>query len=166
MTPQSSAAQCDRVARELERLGFRDDPFDPAPLLRSFEGGYVRFHNTKARRLLRAREDFPAIDAMLDADASDRDVRNALSDRVHGLGMKEASHFLRNIGRTHVTIIDRHILRNLVRLGVIDHAAHPASKRQYLEIEALFDEVARDMNIPVDAFDLLLWRRETGFILR
>ena len=38
-----------------------------------------------------------------------------------GLGYKEASHFLRNIGLSEdIPILDRHILKNLVLLGAID----------------------------------------------
>lgn len=166
MTPQSSAVQCDKVSRELERRGFRDAPFDPTALLRGFEGGYVRFHNVKARRLLRARDDFAQILALLQSEASDREVRNLLARQVHGIGMKEASHFLRNIGRTQVAIIDRHILRNLVRLGVLENDTPPSSPQRYLAVETLFDDVATGLGMAIDELDLLLWRRETGFILK
>lgn len=166
MTPQSSALQCDKVCRELEHRNFFAQPFDPTSLLRSFDGGYVRFHNVKARRLLRARDEHPQVLATVLSEASDREVRNTLAREVHGIGMKEASHFLRNIGRTQVTIIDRHILRNMVRLGAIDNDTPPSSPRRYLALEQLFDGIAEELAMPVDELDLLLWRRETGFILK
>lgn len=166
MTPQSSAVQCDKVSRELERREFQTRPFDPTDLLRHCDGGYVRFHNVKARRLLRARDEFPTIMALLQSEDSDREVRNQLARQVHGIGMKEASHFLRNIGRTQVAIIDRHILRNLVRLGVLENDTPPSSPQRYLAVEALVDDVASELGMAVDELDLLLWRRETGFILK
>lgn len=166
MTPQSSAAQCAKVADELERRRFREQPFDPEPLLRSHDGGYVRFHHTKALRLLALRENFRAIAALLAGDAHEKQIRDALVKSVNGLGYKEASHFLRNIGRTRLTIIDRHIIRNLLRLGVLDEWPASISPRRYLEIEAQFEALADSLGIPADEFDLVLWGRETGFILK
>lgn len=166
MTPQSSALQCNAVAIELERREFRDHPFDPTPLLRSWEGGYVRFHNTKAARLLEARVSFPSIAGFLSGDMEDKELRQLLVDGIRGIGLKEASHFLRNIGRTRVTIVDRHILRNLLRLGILAVWPKSISPRRYLEIEAAFEHLAETLGIPVDELDLLLWSRETGFLLK
>lgn len=166
MTPQSSALQCSSVAAELERRGFRETPFDPAPLLRSWQDGYVRFHNTKARRLLEAREGFASIEEMLDADMEDKPLRNQLATAVRGIGMKEASHFLRNIGRTQLSIVDRHIIRNLLRIGVLEEWPRSISFRRYLDIERRFEDLAFAAGIPADELDLLLWQRETGFVLK
>lgn len=166
LTPQSSARQCYLVAAELERRTFFETPFDAAPLLRSHEGGYVRFHNTKAERLLEAREAWPRIEERLLAPAEDKVLRSVLADTVKGLGYKEASHFLRNIGRTHVTIVDRHIIRNMVRLEILPDWPPSISRRRYLEIEALFEDLASALDIPGDELDLLLWRRETGIVLK
>lgn len=166
LTPQSSARQCYLVVEELERRKFFDTPFDPTPLLRSHEGGYVRFHNTKAERLLHARESWSRIEQRLHEHDDDKVLRNRLAETVKGLGYKEASHFLRNIGRTNLTIVDRHILRNLVRLGVLPEWPSSISHRRYLEIEAHFEDLASSLGIPGDELDLLLWRRETGFILK
>jgi N-glycosylase/DNA lyase len=166
MTPQSSAAQCDKVARELERLNFRAAIFDPAPLLRSHEGGYVRFHHTKARRLEMLKLRFDDVDRLLIADVPTKECRSALVQLVSGLGLKEASHFLRNIGRTDVTIIDRHIIRNLIRLHLLEEWPSSVSPKKYLALETRFESLAEDLGIPADELDLLLWSRETGFILK
>lgn len=166
MTPQSSALQCAAVAAELEHRHFRDVAFDPAPLLRSWRNGYVRFHNTKARRLLALRARFEEVAAMMASDMEDKLLRNTLARTVDGLGMKEASHFLRNVGRTRVAIVDRHIIRNLIRSGVLDGEPAGISVRRYLDIERRFEDLADAMDIPADELDLLLWRRETGFVLK
>ncbi|MBL0176755.1 MAG: DNA lyase [Ignavibacteria bacterium] len=166
MTPQSSAAQCALVAAELERRRFQRAPFDPEQLLRAFEGGYVRFHRTKARRLLAARESFPDVADLLTSDEHEKDIREALVARINGLGYKEASHFLRNIGKTRVTIIDRHIIRNFIRLDLLDAWPASISRARYLALEALFEDTAAALGMPPDELDLLLWSRETGFILK
>jgi len=166
LTPQSSAVQCDKVIRELERLDFRHMAIDPEPILRSHQGGYVRFHRTKAKRLTMLKDCFPDVRALLDAGLETVQLRTQLVAIVHGLGMKEASHFLRNTGHTGITIIDRHIIRNLVRMGFLaEWPAHISTKR-YLEIEETFRDAARELDIPPDELDLLLWSRETGFILK
>lgn len=166
LTPQSSARQCFLVAEELERRDFLAEAFDPTPVLRSFQNGYVRFHNTKARRLLLAREQWQEIAVLLHADAHDRELRNILAERVNGLGYKEASHFLRNIGHTDVCIVDRHIIRNLVRLELLPAWPSSISRTRYLDIEDIFEDLARTIGIPLDELDLLLWRRETGILLK
>jgi N-glycosylase/DNA lyase len=166
MTPQSSAAQCFAVAAELERRNFKENFFDPEALLRSFNGGYVRFHKTKTQRLLALRRSFDGIRELLEKTAHEKEIRDSLVAAVSGLGYKEASHFLRNIGRTRVTIIDRHIIRNLLRIGLLDSWPDSISKKRYLELESMFERLATSLRIPPDELDLLLWSRETGVILK
>jgi N-glycosylase/DNA lyase len=166
MTPQSSAAQCALVAEELERRNFLDVEFDPTPLLRGHAGGYVRFHNTKARRLLDLRHRGGEILRLFDQDYTDKELRDVIADSVDGLGMKEASHFLRNVGRGGVTIVDRHIIRNLIRLGILEAWPANISRKTYREIEQRFENLAAMLGIPHEELDLLLWQRETGFILK
>ena len=49
-------------------------------------------------------------------------LRNFIAENVKGYGLKEASHFLRNIGKSdnQIAILDRHILRNLKALDIIE----------------------------------------------
>ncbi len=166
MTPQSSAAQCALVAEELERRNFLLTEFDPTSLLRSFQGGYVRFHNTKARRLVALRHREHDLRDLLSRKISDKELRDVLATEIDGLGMKEASHFLRNIGKTDLTIVDRHILRNMIRLGALDSWPSSIPRRRYLEIERKFEDLSHELGIPPDELDLLLWQRETGFLLK
>ncbi len=166
LTPQSSARQCFLVAKELERRRFLIKAFDAVPLLRSFNDGYVRFHNTKARRLHAAREQWNDIMQLLATEQHDRALRDTLAENVNGLGYKEASHFLRNIGRTDVCIVDRHIIRNLVRFELLPEWPTSISRKRYLEIESIFEDLSRTLSIPLDELDLLLWRRETGILLK
>jgi N-glycosylase/DNA lyase len=126
----------------------------------------VRFHNVKARRLLLVHERAEELRELLGARMPDKELRDILAGTVDGLGMKEASHVLRNIGRTGVTIVDRHILRNMIRLGMLPSWPASISRGRYLDIEQRFEDLAQQIGIPHDELDLLLWRRETGFILK
>ena len=90
----------------------------------------------------------------------------ATNKGIKGLGYKEASHFLRNIGFKGYAILDRHILRSLYEFGVIDNPKPPTSRKRYLEIEAKMKEFAKEIDIDFDDLDLLLWSNKTGEILK
>ena len=85
---------------------------------------------------------------------------------IKGLGYKEASHFLRNIGLSGYAILDKHILRSLAELGVIDSPRPPVTRARYLETEDRFRRFARDARIDFVELDLVLWSMKTGEILK
>ena len=98
-----------------------------------------------------------------------RDARRdffAKNKGVKGLGYKEASHFLRNIGFPGYAILDKHILNSLREMGVISGRMRPASRAGYLAIEKDLERFAREIGIDMDHLDLLLWSRKTGEILK
>jgi len=86
--------------------------------------------------------------------------------QIKGLGYKEASHFLRNIGVRGHAILDKHVVRCLVELKVIDTAKPPANRAKYLKIEQEFRSFARKIRIDFDELDLVLWSMKTGEILK
>ena len=88
------------------------------------------------------------------------------SEDIMGLGYKEASHFLRNIGFRGYAILDKHILRSLYELGVLDSPKPPTTKNRYLRTENKFKEFANLLEIQLDDLDLLLWSEKTGEILK
>jgi N-glycosylase/DNA lyase len=90
----------------------------------------------------------------------------ATNKGIKGLGYKEGSHFLRNIGFKGYAILDRHILRSLYEFGVIDSPKPPTSRKRYLETEAKMKEFAKEIDIDFDDLDLLLWSNKTGEILK
>jgi N-glycosylase/DNA lyase len=152
------------IAR-LRKAGFPASDMDPAETLNS-RTHYVRFHNTKTRRLKEAKERFPDILAALRSGATPAEMRIWLVQNVKGLGWKESSHFLRNIGHRDLAILDRHILRNLKRHGVIRTIPGALTPARYAEIERRFLRFAEALGIPMDELDLLFWSRETGQILK
>jgi len=171
LTPQSSAAHAEHAVHQLRERGFRETGFDPTPVLRRSDT-YIRFHNTKARRLLDVRAQFADITLAVDAarerratsQADNRLLRQWLVTTVRGLGMKEASHFLRNVGFRDLAILDRHILRNLRHHGVLRSVPATLTTKRYLRIEDQFRLFAEQIGIPMDELDLLFWSRETGEI--
>ncbi len=138
----------------------------------SFLRHRTRFHNHKAAFIVRARERFSTggdgrLSATLGSFASSKDARAWLVREVDGLGLKEASHFLRNTGRGEdLAILDRHILRNLIRHRVIRTMPPTLTAKRYLEIESRMERFSRDVDIPMAALDLVFWSRETGEIFK
>ncbi len=59
----------------------------------------------------------------------------ALNKDIKGLGLTQASHFLRNIGIKGYAILDRNVVSSLYDLGVLDSPKPPATKKKYLEAE-------------------------------
>jgi N-glycosylase/DNA lyase len=91
----------------------------------------------------------------------------AQEKQVKGLGYKEASHFLRNVGVKGHAILDKHVLRCLAEIGVIDSAKSPPStRRKYLEVEQQLIRFARDIKVDFDELDLVLWSMKTGEVLK
>ena len=129
----------------------------------------VRFNQRKAEYICLARLMFceRSLRATLAGFASPQAAREWLVENVKGLGYKEASHFLRNIGLGEdLAILDRHILKNLVLLGVIDEVPSSPTKRIYLEIEKKMAAFSKKAGIPMGQLDLLLWYKEAGEVFK
>ncbi len=86
--------------------------------------------------------------------------------RIKGLGYKEASHYLRNIGFKGYAILDKHILRSLAELGYIADPTPPSTRTKYLATENKLKELAANLKIDFDEMDLVLWSLKTGEILK
>ncbi|HZH31591.1 MAG TPA: N-glycosylase/DNA lyase [Pyrinomonadaceae bacterium] len=86
--------------------------------------------------------------------------------RIKGLGYKEASHYLRNVGFRGYAILDKHILRSLAELDVIESPTPPTTRARYLVIEEALQRFAASLRIDFDELDLVLWSMKTGEILK
>ncbi len=104
--------------------------------------------------------------ARLDGFSDTLARRDWLARNIKGLGYKEASHFLRNIGFRGYAILDKHILRSLAELGVIATPAPPTTRARYLATEDALRRFARKARIDFDELDLVLWSMKTGEILK
>ena len=179
LTPQSRAAHAGLVVAALKEQRFFEDGGDMLHLLRNKET-YIRFHNVKHRRLHAVRERWSEIERLLESGrtgipglvstgieaASSLALRDTLVRVVGGFGMKEASHFLRNIGFRGLAILDRHLLTNLVRCGVYAEVPLVSTPARYRLVEQAFLKFADDAQIDLDELDLLFWSAQTGIILK
>jgi len=172
LTPASRARSAWAAVEMLRKAGFLD-PSQPCPVERIADVlKVVRFRNAKALRVCKALQFFSDGNHFSVRDKIARfpgpyEKREWLVHTVNGFGYKEASHFLRNIGFSgDIAILDRHILRNLARAGIIEGCSMSLDKKRYLTIEKKMVDFSSEMNIPVDHLDFVLWYRETGDIFK
>lgn len=168
LTPQTKARAADSALRELCSKGLllRGRSWEIEPILRKHG---VRFPKVKAERIVEARRHLSTsfLAKLLElAEKDPAEARELLVKNVRGLGYKEASHFLRNIGFSGLAILDRHILRTLHELGALKSIPKTLSKKRYLEIEKTFREAAETLGIPIDSLDLLMWARKRGEVFK
>ncbi len=165
MTPQSKAENAQIVQDLLEEIDFRNSNINPVDILFD-KSHYIRFHNQKAKRLIWARENFNKIEQIINSEINNYDKRNLLADSVNGIGLKEAGHFLRNIGFKNLAILDRHILNSLNQCGLFEELPNISNKKIYWNTEQQFLEFAEKINIPIDELDLLFFSYQNGKILK
>jgi len=169
-TPQSRAVNCwDSVSILIKNnLLFNGN----GKQIEKFLTG-VRFPKNKAKYIVKARKFFTENEKLKIKEkiSSFNDVfklREWLVENVRGIGIKEASHFIRNIdfGSEQLAILDRHILKNLKGLGVIREIPKVLTKKIYLEIENKMREFSEKMKISMYELDIVLWSKETGKIFK
>ncbi len=85
---------------------------------------------------------------------------------IKGLGYKEASHFLRNVGLKGYAILDKHVLKCLTELKIIDTPKPPNTRSKYLRVEDKLRDLTERTKIDFDEMDLVLWSMKTGQILK
>ncbi|MEK6818981.1 MAG: DNA lyase [Nanoarchaeota archaeon] len=161
LTPQSNAQRCWGAVLEIKKL--KEVNFENVlEILKT----RTRFHNTKTKRILEGKEKWVEVVEKLDSKLI-VELRNWLADNVNGYGLKESGHFLRNIGKSNnqIAILDRHILKNLKESGVIDEEKIK-NRKDYFDKEKKFLEFSKNLGIPADELDLLLWSKENGEIFK
>ncbi len=124
-----------------------------------------RFPNARAGFIVEARKYKDNIKSILNSFSNRREARQWLVNNVKGLGMKEASHFLRNIGYKDIAIIDFHIVDLLEREGLIEKPKTLSAKK-YLETENLLEKISKKTGLNLGELDLYLWYKETGKVLK
>lgn len=134
-----------KLATKLKRLGYR-------------------FPNARAKYIANARKERKLIEKCT-LNKNSRQVREILVKNIKGLGYKESSHFLRNIGFDGLAIIDFHIIDLLVKNKLIERPK-TLNKEKYLKIEKELEKISRKTKLTLAKLDLYLWFIETGRILK
>lgn len=121
----------------------------------------MRFRAVKSARLNKAKAGFEPILRLIRLRIDPTLARKWLVKNVEGLGMKTASHFLRNGGRVkELAIVDTHILKFLkIEGGVKDH-------HHYSKIEGEFRKIADNLGVSMFDLDAVVWSWYSGIPLR
>lgn len=168
LTPQSRARSCWAA---VEKLSSKDMLRCPAGERLQAELKGVRFSRRKAEYICMARELLTVNGSLSVRSHMDPQnpfhTREWLVEKVKGIGYKEASHFLRNIGLGRdLAILDRHILKSLARYGVISDIPKSLSRSRYLKIEAAMSDFSRCIDIPMSHLDMILWYMGAGEVFK
>jgi len=124
-----------------------------------------RFARERAIYIVEARQFLGKLNEIIRSERSPEEIREWLAKNIKGIGFKEASHFLRNIGFKNLAIIDRHIL-NFLRENGLTKAKSSLTKKEYLRIESILKELAQKLGLNLAELDLLIWYMRTGEILK
>lgn len=163
LTANSTARLGMKIQRELGSGGFLTLPIEE--LRHRLKAAGHRFPNTRACFIVEARK-FRDIKGITERFTDARQARGWLAENVKGVGYKESSHFLRNVGFSDVAILDRHVLSVLHEHGLIDGLPRSLARGRYLEIERKLEELARKLGLTLGELDLYLWYSKTGEVLK
>jgi N-glycosylase/DNA lyase len=166
LTANSKASTAIKIHQELCPDGFCDASL--GKVRQTIMKHKHRFHNNKAKFIVAAR---PHLDIKskvmgLVREKGQKEAREWLVKNIKGIGYKEASHFLRNVGYFDLAILDRHILNLMVEDGILKEKPRSLPKKVYLEIEKKFEGLAKDHGMSCAELDLYLWSIKTGIVLR
>ncbi len=171
LTPQSKAKTCWNAVINLVKKGLLLNG-NEEEMVKELKG--IRFRYKKARYIVAARNKFMRNNKLVIKEIIGKlrkkfnliELREWLVKNIKGIGYKEASHFLRNIGMGgNFAILDRHILKNLKLLGIIKNIPI-ITRKKYIEIENKLRKFSQEIKIPLNHLDLLLWYKETGEIFK
>ena len=162
LTANSKAETALNIEEELKGKGFHS--YSQSEIKRCIRRNKHRFHNNKSKFIVEARE-HKDIKGII-TEKNQIEARNWLVNNIKGIGYKEASHFLRNVGYNNVAILDRHILNLMVENDIIKEKPNTLNKNNYQEIEKKLGKLAKFVDMSHAELDLYLWFLKTRKILK
>jgi N-glycosylase/DNA lyase len=169
LTANSSAEMGLKVQHALGGKGRGFEKLDEKKLSRELRKLGYRFYNVRAHYIAEARKHRPDVWKLVRRvrnETEERKAREWLVEHVKGLGYKEASHFLRNLGFVNLAILDRHIIRTLHEKGLIPELQGTLNRKRYLEYETKLEAVCIRTGLPQGELDFYLWYLQTNKILK
>jgi N-glycosylase/DNA lyase len=164
LTANCAADKCMAIQKSLGGRGGFLTLSEQKLAARLRELGY-RFPNVRAKYISEARKHKDHLKETIESFEKESDLREWLVKNVKGLGYKESSHFLRNIGFKDFAILDFHIIDVLEEHNMIDRPKTLTPKK-YIEIEGELKKIGKKLGLNMAELDLYLWRMETGKVLK
>ncbi len=161
LTANFNAEKSIKIQNEIGECFSNDSEEDLAKKLQ--ELGH-RFPNMRASYISESRNCKDMLKRVVESHKND-ELREWLVKNVKGIGYKETSHFLRNIGFDDFAIIDFHIIDILAKYDLIEKPK-ALTRKKYLEIEKILKKIAEKSGLNLAELDLYLWYMETGKILK
>ncbi|MBW2985395.1 N-glycosylase/DNA lyase [Candidatus Woesearchaeota archaeon] len=162
LTANSKAATALEIEKELKGKGFHT--FSQSEIRECIRKNKHRFHNNKSKFIVEARKHKNIKEII--QEKTTINARTWLVDNIKGIGYKESSHFLRNVGYNNVAILDRHILNLMVEHKLLKEKPKTLNKNNYPEIEKKLGKLASSINMSQAELDLYLWSLKTGKVLK
>ena len=164
LTANTSAELGLRIQKELGYKGFTKFK-DEEDLALRLKNSKYRFYNRRAHFIVLA-NNFKNIKEIITKIKDKNEKREWLVKNIKGIGYKEASHFLRNVGYFDYAILDKHILRVLEENKLIKQVPKSINKKKYLLFEKILEKIAKKVNMSQGELDLYLWYTKTGKVLK
>lgn len=123
-----------------------------------------RFYNVRSNFIVDARWIMNELPGLLSSDDM-YETREYLVENVKGLGYKEASHFLRNVGVFDFAILDKHIMKMLSEEYGFK-LPKAVSRKEYYKNEKIVIDLAGRVDLEPGIFDLYMWKIATGKIIK
>ncbi len=161
LTANFNAEKCIKIQKNIGKCFWTDSKEELKEKLKNF--GH-RFPNARAEYIHNAKNCKNQLTKIISSNDK-KAIREWLVKNVNGIGYKESSHFLRNIGFDDYAIIDFHIIDLLVDYKLIKKPK-TITKNKYLKIEKILEKIAKKANLTLAELDLYLWYMETGKILK
>jgi N-glycosylase/DNA lyase len=163
LTANSKAETALKIQKELNSKGFIDNT--ELSLSKCIQKNKHRFHNNKAKFICEARK-FKNIKEKMNSFPNSFSKREWIVENIKGIGLKEASHFLRNTGHFDLAILDRHVINLMLEYKIIKEKPKQLNKKSYFELEKKLEEIAKKLEITQAELDLFLWFKKTGKVLK
>ncbi|MCM8821144.1 MAG: N-glycosylase/DNA lyase [Candidatus Omnitrophica bacterium] len=159
LTPQCKAKVCWNNIEILYNKGILQKG-SKEEIVKHLKG--IRFSNNKAGYIVEGRGKFfnggCSLKEIIETTDDTFSLREYIVSNIKGMGWKEASHFLRNIGKGEdFAILDRHILKGLVMCSVIKKIPKTLTKAGYMDIENRMRKFAENIGIPLSHLDFVFW---------
>jgi len=160
LTANSSADMGIKIQDYMKkRNGFQE--FTEEEIKKVLKDKGYRFYNRRAEYIKLAQEHKDDLKDILTSLEDSFEKREWIVNNIKGIGYKEGSHFLRNVGYLDLGILDRHILRCLEKNGFIE-IPKTLTRKRYLDIEEKFKNLSEEIGLQPGKLDLYFWYTETG----
>jgi len=152
------------IATETSALQLAYEFSRPIFLPRKRDGAFsrYRFPNRRARDIVASARfmysQHTGVRSVLRNLSNGIQAREYLSEKVQGLGMKEASHFLRDTKfSSSLAIIDTHVIKFLQDLSVLPRSRFRMEPKLYIQLEKILEDIARSLGTNLAILDIAIW---------